>query len=56
MLGLSKGHSNCFEDNPITEITINRKCCYQWKDLVILLTKAFPKIRIELYEENVENE
>ena len=56
MLGLSKGHENCFSDNPITEITINRKWSYQWKDLVTLLTKAFPDIRITLHNGGTENE
>ena len=46
--GLSKEHENIFSDDPITEITISRENCYQWKELVALLTKAFPNVTIEL--------
>ena len=47
-LGLSKGHENLFSENPITEITIHRKHCYQWKDIVNLMVRAFPDIKIVL--------
>ena len=47
-LGLSKGHSNIFEDDPITEITISRSECYQWKVIIDLFTKAFPEITIHV--------
>ena len=50
-LGLNKkqGYSdNMFEDDPITEITISRENCYQWKDLVTILPKVFPDIKITI--------
>ena len=48
-LGLSKGHENIFSDNPIVRISITRRFCNQWKDICVLLSKAFPDIEIVLH-------
>lgn len=50
-LGMNKkqGYTdNIFADDPITEIVISRENCYRWKDLVTILPKAFPDIKITL--------
>ena len=50
-LGISKGHDNIFADQPIIELTINRRYCHYWKDIITMFTKAFPEIKIVLYDE-----
>ena len=49
-LGLTKGHDNMFGKDGITRLVIYRSHCRQWKKLVDLFVRAFPKISIELLE------
>ncbi len=49
-LGLSKGHDNMFGQDGISRLTIYREHCRQWKKLIDLFTRAFPKIAIELID------
>ena len=50
-LGLTKDHTNMWTDEGscISELTINRKYCYKWEKLVKIMIKAFPDIKISLY-------
>ncbi len=55
-LGLSKGHDNMFGNDGITHLTIYRDHCRNWKNLVDLFVKAFPKIAIELLDAEPKEE
>lgn len=54
-LGLSKGHTNMFEDHPITKLTIYRDHCRQWLNIVKYFTKAFPDIEITISSHESES-
>ena len=47
-LGLTKGQDNMFGQDGIARLTIYRAHCRQWKKLIDLFTRAFPKIAIEI--------
>lgn len=49
-LGLTKGHDNMFGQDGIARLTIYREHCRQWKKLIDLFTRAFPKIAIEILD------
>lgn len=53
-LGLKKlddgTKNNMFGENGITRLVIYRQNCNQWPDIVELFSKAFPKIVIEILE------
>lgn len=52
MFGMSKNYKeNVFAETPVEKLVIYRKHCRQWEKIVKIFTKAFPKIVIELREE-----
>ena len=55
-LGLSKGHDNMFGNDGITRLTIYRDNCPNWKKIIDLFVKAFPKIAIELLDTEAKEE
>ena len=54
-LGLVKGKDNMFGEGNINRLTIYRDNCRQWKKLIDLFTKAFPKIKIELLDARADS-
>ena len=50
-LGIGNNEGSIFDDEPIEEVTINRKYVRQWKDIVMVLLKGCPGITITIREE-----